>query len=51
MADYREMYFHLMRETNKAIEILIQAHRDCEDMYINAPETKLTVLGQEEPVE
>ncbi len=50
MADYKEMYVHLMRETERAIQILIQAQRDCEEMYINAPETKLTVLGQDEPV-
>lgn len=49
MADYREMYLHLMRETDKAVELLIQAQRDCEEMYISAPETKLTILGQEEP--
>lgn len=48
MADYREMYLHLMRETDKAIELLIQAQRDCEEMYISAPEPELTALGQEE---
>lgn len=44
MADYKEMYIHLMRETEKAVRILIEAQRACEEMYISAPETKLTVL-------
>ena len=34
MADYREMYLHLMRETEKAIRILIEAQRACEELYI-----------------
>lgn len=49
MADYKEMYLHLMRDTEKAIQILIQAQRDCEELYLSAPEPSLTVLGQEEP--
>ncbi len=48
MADYKEMYLHLMRNTEKAIQILIEAQRDCEEMYLSAPETILTVLGPEE---
>lgn len=49
MADYKEMYLHLMRDTEKAIQILIQAQRDCEEMYLSTPEPKLTVLDQEKP--
>lgn len=48
MPDYKEMYVHLMRETEKAIQILIHAQRDCEEMYINASEPKLTALGRED---
>lgn len=49
VADYKEMYLHLMRNTEKAIQILIEAQRDCEEMYLSAPEAKLTVLNQEGP--
>lgn len=49
MADYKEMYLHLMRDTEKAIQILIEAQRNCEEMYLSASEPKLTVLNQEEP--
>lgn len=49
MADYKEMYLHLMRDTEKAIQLLIKAQLDCEEMYLSAPDPKLTILGQEEP--
>ena len=32
--DYKEMYLKMMRETEKAIGILIKAQRECEEMYI-----------------
>lgn len=38
MADYRAMYLHLMRKAEKAIQILIAAQRECEELYLNAPE-------------
>ena len=33
--NYKEMYLELMRATEKAINILIQAQRDCEEKYIS----------------
>ena len=36
MPDYKEMYLHLMRETEKAIGILIEAQRECERRYIES---------------
>lgn len=48
MADYKEMYLHLMRDTEKAIRLLIEAQQECEEMYLSAPEPELTALGQEE---
>ena len=38
-ADYREMYLHLMRETEKAIRILTEAQRRCEELYLDSTET------------
>ena len=40
MPDYKEMYLKLFRATETAISCLIEAQRECEDMYINAPEPK-----------
>ena len=36
--DYKEMYLKMMRETEKAIDILIKAQRECEEMYIGVSE-------------
>ena len=36
MLDYREMYFHLLREAEKAIDLLIEAQRECERKYIES---------------
>ena len=44
MPDYKKMYIEMMRETENAINILIAAQRRCEELYINAPETEITVL-------
>ena len=38
MPDYREMYLHLMRETEKAINLLIEAQRECERQYVEPEE-------------
>lgn len=39
MPDYQEMYLLLMRETEKAIRILVQAQQDCEELYLRDCET------------
>ena len=36
MPDYKEMYLHLMRETEKAMALLIEAQRECERKYIES---------------
>jgi len=39
--DYKEMYYVLMDATERAIEILIEAQRKCEEMYMEAEEPKI----------
>jgi len=34
MPNYKEMYLTMMRASEKAINILIEAQQKCEDMYI-----------------
>ena len=34
MADYKQMYMALLAATENAMEILIAAQRQCEDIYI-----------------
>ncbi len=51
MADYKEMYLSLMRETEKAIDILIDAQRRCEDMYIGTTDREPVVLVSSPPAQ
>ena len=44
MPDYKEMYLHLMRETEKSIRILVEAQQACEQMYLEAEPPRLTLL-------
>ena len=39
MIDYKEMYFHLMHETARAISLMQKAQQDCEELYLNATDT------------
>ena len=43
MPDYKKMYFTLFRATEQAINTLIEAQRECEELYISEPETELRV--------
>jgi len=44
MPDYKEMYLHLMRETEKAIRILTKAQQVCEALYLEAEEPNFIIL-------
>lgn len=48
MPDYKEMYLTLFRATERAINLLIDAQQECEEMYLNAPETELVLLERVE---
>ena len=45
--DYKEMYLKMMRANEEAIRILVAAQRECEELYVNAPEPELIVLEPE----
>lgn len=38
MPDYKEMYLTLFRATEQAINTLIAAQQQCEELYMNAPQ-------------
>lgn len=44
MPNYQEMYFKMFRAAEQAINILIQTQRECEELYISAPEPQITQL-------
>lgn len=53
MADYKEMYLMLARETTRAVDILIDAQLWCEEMYIRSSvsEAESSEASEAEPSE
>ncbi len=50
MPDYKEMYLKLFRASEQAINTLIQAQRQCEELYISqggGPELKVLPITPE----
>ena len=45
MPDYQEIYLHLMRETEKAIRILVKAQQDGEALYLRESGAALRVIA------
>ena len=48
MTDYKEMYLKLFRATEDAMDTLVAAQRECEEMYISAPEPVRQEMSQAE---
>jgi len=46
--DYKEMYAKMVRASEAAINILIEAQRECEEMYLEATEPILDAIREEE---
>lgn len=51
MPDYKKMYLTLMRSTEKAINTLIDAQRECEEIYIETSDPELAVMKFKEKLE
>lgn len=49
MPDYKEMYMKMVRATESAINLLVQAQRECEELYISSSDS--TELPTEESEE
>lgn len=48
MPDYKELYQKMVIASEAAINILIAAQRECEEIYINSPEPTITALPRVE---
>lgn len=44
MPDYKELYFKLFRASNQAIELLIAAQQECEELYCSAEDSDSQML-------
>lgn len=53
MPDYKKMYLMMVRETENAVQTLIQVQKACEELYIQDEGPVLRVLpkrtGEEDP--
>lgn len=49
MPDYKEMYLKLFRASEEAVNVLIAAQRECEELYVSAPEPELKIITLPEP--
>ncbi|MBR4056638.1 MAG: hypothetical protein IKK00_00700 [Oscillospiraceae bacterium] len=49
MPDYEKMYFRLFRAAERAINILIEAQRECEEDYLSGTLPRLVELPRPEP--
>ncbi len=48
MPDYKAMYLKMFRASEEAVNLLISAQRECEELYISDPEAELKVLKFQE---
>lgn len=44
MPNYKEMYLKLFRASEEAMNVLIAAQRECEELYVSVPEPELKVI-------
>ena len=44
MPDYKEMYLKLFRASEEAVNILITAQQECEELYNSQPEPELKIV-------
>lgn len=44
MPDYREMYLKMMRASEQALRILIEAQQECEELYLGAEDEPIRIL-------
>lgn len=49
MPDYKEMYLKLFRASEDAVNLLIAAQRECEELYLSSPEPELKIITLPEP--
>lgn len=44
MPNYKELYLKMFRASEEAVNILLKAQRECEELFISQPEPELTLL-------
>ena len=47
MPDYKKMYLTLFHASEAAINLLVRAQRECEELYLSSPEAEIKLLEPE----
>lgn len=45
MIDYKDMYFKMLQASETAIQILIKAQQECEEIYTSSPQLEWKVIS------
>ena len=45
MQDYKKMYLKIFRASEQAVNILITAQRECEELYASLPEPEVRTIS------
>lgn len=45
MIDYKDMYFKMVQASEKAIQILIKAKKECEEIYTSSSQFERNVIS------
>lgn len=45
MPNYKEMYLTLFRASEKAVNIIIEAQKEVEELYINSSEPEIFIIS------
>ncbi len=45
MPDYKTLYITMVRKMEKAINILIEAQRKCEELYISTQDPQIKIIN------
>ena len=48
MPNYKEMYLKMLRASEQAVNILITAQQECEELYISSPQPELQEIPPSE---
>lgn len=51
MPDYKKMYLALFKASEEAVNLLIAAQRECEELYLSSPEANIALLPTEQEQE
>ena len=51
MPDYKKMYLTLFKASEDAIKCLVEAQRECEELYLSSAEPDITLLRPEQEQE